>query len=112
LCQEKVDYITECADCRLDSTTQEKLDLMRLNALVQLRDCLTELFKADTVENGLSQATYLLKTFRRLLLDENRKTDSQGISVIYRVNLQICSCASDTLSVLESKCLNCNSLRI
>lgn len=48
---------------------------------MQLRDCLIELFGVDAIENGLSQAIYLLETFRRLLADEYTKLDFQGIVI-------------------------------
>jgi hypothetical protein len=47
--------------------------------VVQLRDCLMELLDADTVESGLSQATYLLETMRRLLVDGSTSMGLEGI---------------------------------
>jgi hypothetical protein len=51
---------------------------MRQNTLVQLRDCLTDLFEAKALNCGVYQATYLLESLRRLLLDENTKMDLEG----------------------------------
>ena len=53
--------------------------MIRGSALVQLRDCLMELLDADMVESGLSQATYLLKTMRKLLVDGSTSMGLEGI---------------------------------
>jgi hypothetical protein len=38
-----------------------------------------ELLDPDTLEKGLPQATYLLETMRRLLVDGNMSMDLQGL---------------------------------
>jgi hypothetical protein len=63
---------------RLDHETLKKFELMRFNALVQLRDCLTELLDVAALDRGVYQASYLLETLRRLLVDENTEMDLQG----------------------------------
>ena len=66
------------ADSRLDHVTLDKFALMRFNALVQLRDCLTDLLDPNDLTHSVAQATYLLETLRRSIVDESTKTDLQG----------------------------------
>ena len=55
--------------------------MMGFNTLVQLRDCLMDLFEARAVEKGLLHAVYLLETLRRLLVDGNTRMDMHGLFV-------------------------------
>lgn len=52
--------------------------MMKHTTLVQLRECLMELLDVDSVERGLSAATYLLETMRRLLVDGNTSIGLEG----------------------------------
>jgi hypothetical protein len=60
--------------------------MMGFNTLVQLRDCLMDLFETSVVEKGLLQAVYLLETLRRLLVDGNTRMDMHGLFVCKRVS--------------------------
>jgi hypothetical protein len=53
--------------------------MMKYSTLVQLRDCLMELLNVGSVERGLSGATYLLETMRRLLVDGNTSIGLEGM---------------------------------
>jgi len=64
---------------RFDLSTLENFEIVRFGLLVQLRDCLMELLDADNIEKGLTQATYLLETMRRLLVDGNMSMDLRGL---------------------------------
>ena len=66
-------------DQRLDRQTMEKFEMMKLSTLVQLQDCLMELLDVDSVERGLSRATYICATMRRLLVDGSTSMDLEGI---------------------------------
>ena len=53
--------------------------MMVYNALVQLRDCLMDLFEVPTTGRGLLQAVYLLETLRRLLEQGNTTMQMHGL---------------------------------
>ena len=54
---------------------------MRLNLLVQLRDCVVELLDVNVVNHALSQASYILRNIRRLLVHGGTSMEVQGICV-------------------------------
>jgi hypothetical protein len=66
------------SNSRLDYETLTRFELGRVCALVQLRDCLTEVLDVTALDHGVYQASYLLETMRRLLADENTEMDLQG----------------------------------
>lgn len=74
----------------------EEFEKMQLNALVQLRDCLTELLDEAFLDKGLVQATFLLQTLRCLLMASDRKMDLQGqqqrISTDFRSDCTVWTC--------------------
>jgi len=52
--------------------------MMRSEALVQLRDSLAELLHDNNSDRGVFQATYLLESLRRLLVDDRTQIDLKG----------------------------------
>ena len=66
---------------RLSHDTEKEFRMMVFNTLVQLRDCLMDLFEARVPEKGLVQAVYLLETLRRFLVDGNTRMDMHGLCV-------------------------------
>lgn len=55
---------------------------MGFNTLVQVRDCLMDLFEVSVVEKGHLQGTYLLETLRRFLVHGNTSMDMRGSFVM------------------------------
>jgi len=73
---------------RLSHETEKAFRMMGFNTLVQLRDCLMDLFETRVVENGLVQSKYLLETLRRLLVDGNTSMDMRGL-ILVKGNLMV-----------------------
>jgi len=74
-------------DARLDESTLKNFEMMRSQTLIQLRDSLAGLLNDENRNPGIIQATYLLESLRRLLVDENSRMDIKGSQ---------CAIAADT----------------
>lgn len=64
---------------KFDESILKKFEMMRFDTLVQLRDSLAELLNGDNLDDGVSQATYLLESLRRLLEDDKTQMDLKGL---------------------------------
>ena len=80
-CAKQVLSVVKVSNNRLTRHTEKEFGMMGFNTLVQLRDCLMDLFESSAVEKGLLQAVYLLETLRRLLVDGNTRMDMHGLCV-------------------------------
>lgn len=76
-------------DARLDKSTLERFEMMRLDTLVQLRDSLANLLNDENMDRGIIQARYLFESMRRLLVDENTRMDIKGLQCAIVTNTRI-----------------------